>query len=526
MVGLVLAISAGIILGLTPRAEYLPEGEEQKTFAMMLAPPGYNLEEMTGYLREHIGYFSQFVDIDPDAYARGESSVPPLRYAVAYAAPGRIVTVMETVNHDEIDDLVAMISARFREVPGMISFATRGSIFASNIGGSRSINLDISGPRLAPLFEVGLEAFLTARTIFENPQVKPDPSNLTMGQPLLEVRPDWERAAELGFDADQLGYTIWALSDGAYVDEFFLGDDKIDMFLFGTGGTIKQPEDLDHLLIYSPNGGIVPLSAIATITETVNTETIRRVDGQRTVTIAIVPPRGIPLETAVETVQEEIVVGLRNAGKVPDDVTLRISGANDRLQATREALSGNFIVALLISYLLMVAIFSHWGYPLIIMTSVPIGISGGIVGLWLLNIIGARLPLFGLDAIQQPFDVITMLGFLVLIGTVVNNPILMVEKTLKNLREKTMGSTEAVSDAVNARLRPIIMSSITTICGLSPLVLLPGAGTELYRGLGTIVLFGILFSTLVTLTFMPSLLSLVLQLFERRADRAVVGDSA
>jgi multidrug efflux pump subunit AcrB len=121
------------------------------------------------------------------------------------------------------------------------------------------------------------------------------------------------------------------------------------------------------------------------------------------------------------------------------------------------------------------------------------------------------LDKIGLYPIQQSFDMITMLGFLVLIGTVVNNPILIVERAVSNLRERSMDVLEAVTEAVQIRLRPIMMSMVTTVAGLSPLVFNPGAGTELYRGLGAIVLFGLLFSTLVTLTFMPALLSLVLQ---------------
>ena len=165
----------------------------------------------------------------------------------------------------------------------------------------------------------------------------------------------------------------------------------------------------------------------------------------------------------------------------------------------------------------MVAIFSHWGYPLLIMTSVPIGISGGIVGLWLINFFGGQLDKIGLQNINQPLDMITMLGFLILIGTVVNNPILLVERTMANMRERSMDVIDAIRESTESRLRPIMMSMITTIVGLSPLVFNPGAGTELYRGLGAIVLFGLFFSTIITLTFMPSLLSLVLQFRSRFA---------
>ncbi|MEE8286844.1 MAG: efflux RND transporter permease subunit, partial [Gammaproteobacteria bacterium] len=147
---------------------------------------------------------------------------------------------------------------------------------------------------------------------------------------------------------------------------------------------------------------------------------------------------------------------------------------------------------------------------------IPLGIASGVVGLWLLNFVGAELPVIGLAAIHQPFDMISMLGFLILMGVVVNNPILIVDQSVYNVRHEGMGALEAVRGAVETRLRPIAMSSITTICGLSPLVFLSGAGTELYRGLGAIVLFGVAGATVVTLTFLPALTVSVLRIRERR----------
>ncbi|MFP6781614.1 MAG: efflux RND transporter permease subunit, partial [Gammaproteobacteria bacterium] len=505
--GVVISLSGSIILFLTPKAEYLPEGEEQKLFAFMFAPPGYNVESMDVIMRELNEYFIPFIGADPSDFTSGQSPVPALNYMFGYARAGSILLIPEATDRGQVDDLVKAISTRFKAVPGVIAFASRGSIFASNTGGSRSINLDISGTDLSSLFDVGFQAFLQSQEIFDSPQVRPQPSNLTMGQPLLEIHPDWERAAELGLETTELGYSIWAFTDGAYVDEFFLGDDKIDMFLYSTDGSVERPEDVGNVLLYTRSGSVVPLSAIANITETVNTATIRRVDGRRTITLSIIPPREIPLEVGVKRVQESLINNLD--ANSDGDISMRISGANDSLLATRAALRDNFLIAILIAYLLLVAIFSHWGYPLFIMLTVPIGLSGGVVGLWLMNLVGGKLDAIGLTNIHQPLDVITMLGFLVLIGTVVNNPILIVEKSLTNIRNG-LGANDAVLEATRSRLRPIVMSTITTVFGLSPLVVNPGAGTELYRGLGAIVLFGLLFSSMVTITFMPALLTLVL----------------
>ena len=119
-----------------------------------------------------------------------------------------------------------------------------------------------------------------------------------------------------------------------------------------------------------------------------------------------------------------------------------------------------------------------------------------------------------------------LLGFLILMGTVVNNPILIVHQAMVNLREQGMSALDAVTDAVDTRLRPIAMSTLTTVCGLAPLVLLPGEGTELYRGVGVIVLFGLLGTAFVTLTFLPALTVMILGWREPRRQGEDVPDRA
>jgi multidrug efflux pump subunit AcrB len=146
------------------------------------------------------------------------------------------------------------------------------------------------------------------------------------------------------------------------------------------------------------------------------------------------------------------------------------------------------------------------------MTTIPLGIAGGIVGLTLLNLVGGALELLGLGSLHQPFDMISMLGFLILMGTVVNNPILIVDRAMQHMKTGNSSPIDAVREAVASRMRPIAMSTLTTICGLSPLVFIP----ELYRGVGAIVLFGILGAAIVSVTMLPALTISVLEWNERR----------
>jgi multidrug efflux pump subunit AcrB len=511
--------SIAIILLLTPPAEYLPEGEEPKTFAAMSAPPGYNIETMKEIGLEVQDYFMQFVDDDPDRFDRSETDVPAIRYLNTRISAGGFRIISEPVRPADIDELMNAITSKYREYPGMRAFAARGSIISSNDGGTRSINLDVSGPNLGVIYEAALATYRRAEDVFGNPRIQTSPSSLSLSQPMLEVQPNWARAAELGLTAGDVGYTVAALTDGAFVDEYFESDDKIDMYLYGTTGGQADVDNLGGLPIYTPQGSILPLDAIATIHETVDTNSIRRINGQRTVTLNIIPPASIPLEVGVEIVRNDVVAYLRDSGALPGTVNVDISGASDQLDATKAALAANLPVALIIVFLLLVAILKHWGYPLLIMTTIPLGIAGGIVGLTLLNLVGSALEWLGLGSLHQPFDMISMLGFLILMGTVVNNPILIVDRAMQHMKTGNMSPIDAVREAVASRMRPIAMSTFTTICGLSPLVFIPGAGTELYRGVGAIVLFGILGAAVVSVTMLPALTIAVLEWNKSREAR-------
>ncbi|MEM7503512.1 MAG: efflux RND transporter permease subunit [Pseudomonadota bacterium] len=509
---LTMAAAVGMSIGLAwllmPPAEYLPEGEEPKAFSRMIAPPGFNMTEMERIGDELRAYFDDQLNTDPESFDRGETSMPSLKYYMLTVSAGSLWMLSEPTRGEDIQPMMDAVTTQFRRYPGMRAFSARGSIISSNDGGTRAVALDISGPDLAELYATAEAAYVAADELFENPQISSDPSSLTLDQPLIEIRPRWQRLAEVGFSADDFGFAVSALSDGAFVDEFFLDDDKVDIFLYGSGGATQSLSKLATSAVLTPTGAVLPLSALADLDEVADSDALRRVDGRRTVTLYIIPPRDVALETAVQMVNDQLMPTLRAEGAIAQNVSIDITGASDQLDATRESLAGNFAIAVVLIYLLLVAIFGHWGYPLLVLTAIPLGLAAALVGLVTVNAIGAA------GGFHQPFDMITMLGFLILLGTVVNNPILIVEKSRRFIEGGNREAAEAVLMAVRARLRPILMSTATTIFGLAPLVLIPGEGTELYRGVGIIVLCGLLFSTIIALTFLPALLVTV---FQRRS---------
>ena len=155
----------------------------------------------------------------------------------------------------------------------------------------------------------------------------------------------------------------------------------------------------------------------------------------------------------------------------------------------------------------MAALFGNFIYPFIIMFTLPLAAVGGLLGLKMVNLLIA----------DQALDILTMLGFVILIGVVVNNPILIVHQSLNNVRIHHMPYREAVLESTRSRLRPIYMSAATSIFGMLPLVLVPGPGSEFYRGLGSVVLGGLAVSTIFTVFVIPSLLMFVIRMEKRKS---------
>jgi HAE1 family hydrophobic/amphiphilic exporter-1 len=176
-----------------------------------------------------------------------------------------------------------------------------------------------------------------------------------------------------------------------------------------------------------------------------------------------------------------------------------LSGTADKLTQTWQAMVMQLLVAVALVYLVMAVLFESFVFPLIIMFSVPLATAGAVLGLLVLNAF-----------VFQPLDMLTLLGFVILVGIVVNNAILLVHQTLQHTRVDGMKAEDAIIEATRNRIRPIFMSTLTSVFGMLPLVVFPGAGSELYRGLGSVVVGGLSLSAILTLAIVPALLTLLM----------------
>ena len=289
--------------------------------------------------------------------------------------------------------------------------------------------------------------------------------------------------------ASDLGYSVDALIDGAYATDYYLGNDKIDLVILGSRNYAARTQDLEGLPMATPSGALVPLASLATVRISSGPEQVNHRERQRAITIQVTPPPDVPLETAIEKIDREILLPLRESGRLGVEYTITMSGTADKLLQTWLSFRWVMLLALLVTYLLMAALFESWLFPLVIIMSVPLGAVGGVLGLHVLGLYQRfTTSVFGWPASAPPaLDVLTMLGFVILIGTAVNNAILIVHQSLNFIHEEGHLPGQAILESVRTRIRPIFMTTATTVFGLMPLVLFRGAGSELYRGLGPVL---------------------------------------
>jgi HAE1 family hydrophobic/amphiphilic exporter-1 len=335
-------------------------------------------------------------------------------------------------------------------------------------------------------------------TLIEGAQPRPIPS-LDLSSPEVHIEPKLVQAADMRITTSDLGFTANALIDGAYVSDYYLAGKKIDLTVMGQDRYAQSTQAIEALPIATPLGQLVPLSAVANVQLSSGPEQIDHRERERAITIQVSPPEAVSLEDAMVTIQSKIVEPIVASGQLQGGYHIDLAGTADKLREAWRALRFNILLACIITYLLMAALFESWLYPFVIILTVPLGAVGGVLGLWLLNFY-----------VLQTLDVLTMLGFVILIGTVVNNPILIVHQSLNHMREDGMSPSDAIVESVRTRIRPILMTAVTTVLGLLPLVLFPGAGSELYRGLGAVLLGGLIVSTLLPLVLIPALFSLTM----------------
>jgi len=487
------------VWALLPKMEYLPQGNRNFVLSILVPPPGLSNDELL-----EIGH--HFTNIAQPHMGKDVDGLPGIGDMFYIGREGFNIVGALSTHWDRAGQLRPLFNRMIYSIPGMYGVSLQPGIFSRRIGRGRSVEIDISGDELNKIVAAATALFETIRDDIEDVQVRPVPS-IELSYPEAQIIPNRDLLRANGMSSRDLGLALDVLMDGTYVGDFKQeGKKKIDLIIKSADAGITTPEELFNSQLSTAKGQLVKVSSLATLQHTTGMTQIRHLERRRTVTLQVTPPGDMPLQEALEMINGKIIPVVRGQGLL-EEIEVDISGAADKLIETRDVLRWNFVLAALIAYLLMASLFSNFIYPLIIMLTIPLAGAGGFIGLKLLNIF----------IIKQPMDVLTMLGFIILIGVVVNNAILIVHQTLNNFHKRGMDHRQAILDSTRSRLRPIYMSAATSIFGMIPLVLIQGAGSEMYRGLGSVLLGGLAVSTVCTIFMIPALLMFVLQMEKRHA---------
>jgi len=473
---LLIPVALGYLLA--PKLDYLPTGNRNLVFAFVLPPPGTSVDTLEKELAQVVAKRMQ-------PYVDGKKQ-PEIDNYFFVASDTFVFMGARTKDPEKTDALVPLINKLIAGFPDTIAFAKRSSLF-SGFGSGGSIDVDIQGTNISSLLDAAMAGFLSIKKHLPGRSPRPRPG-LDLSEPELELNPDERRIAEAGWTREKVAGIVRSLGDGLYVGDYFDGEQRLDILLRGQDW--DSPEQLAAIPLATPNSGILPLGELVDIVRTAGPNEIRRINRRRTITLEVNIPKGMAMEQALDIIKEKVVPEIEPL--LPEDGEVQFSGSANKMQITWNNLFKSLVLALVILYLLMSALFRSFVDSLLVITTIPFATVGGVVALALVN-----------GAMHPKLDVLAGFGFIILLGLVVNNAILLVYQTRASEREG-MSRRDAVEDAVETRLRPILMSTLTSLFGMLPLLLIPGAGTELYKGLAAIIVGGMSVSALFTLVLLPS----------------------
>ena len=482
---IVLICSITITYLIFPKAEYLPEGNRNLIISILIPPQGYNIKKI-----KEIGLKAEnkIRNLWGNNY-EGNKKISSFFFV---ARPKSVFMGAVAENPKNIRKLIPELKKAGSNIPGFINIVTQSSLFSRSIGERRAIDINIKGRNYGSIIEVSRILFSKLKDQFPNYQIRPKPS-LSNSNPEIIIDPIQLNLKEVDLTVKELGLITNIILDGAKVSKFNFDGKEIDIRLRGDSPNDINSNNLNTKFIFH-NGKLFPLNYVSNISIKNSPQQINHIERERTIKLQISPDESVNIESALSELETFLDSSEVKSLMSSKELSLEVEGITGKLSEAKKSLSKNFIYALIISFFLLASLFQSFVYPLIVLIIVPLSSFGGLIGLKLVNFI-----------IYEPLNMMTMLGFIILLGIVVNNSILIVYKSLNNIRQG-IEPISSVLSSVRDRIRPIFMTTLTTSFGLLPLAIFSGSGSELYRGLGIVILSGLLISTFFTLFLTPMMI--------------------
>ncbi len=461
-------------------SEYAPREDRGGFFISVRGPEGASFEYMERYLDEIERRLLPYTE-------SGEISRLLIRapgWGGGYNQ-GNVVAVLEDWDERRpADEIINEINAKMSDLPGIRGFAMMRQGLAG--GGGKPVQFVIGGPSYEELV-VWRDTFLAAIEA-DNPGIVDIDWDYKETQPQYRIQINYERAADLGVTVAEIGTTLETMLGSRRVTTYLDNGEEYDVIVEGIRSEQNTPTDVQNIYVRSARSGeLIPLSSVVTLQPFADSPTLNRYNRVRAITIDADLAPGVTLGTALD--------GMERIARdvLPTEATIDFKGQSLEFRSAGASIAFVFVIGLLIVFLVLAAQFESWIHPLVIMLAVPATLAGGLLGLWLTG---------------QTLNIYTQIGLIMLIGIAAKNGILIVEFA-NQLRDEGKDFDTALKQAALARLRPILMTGLTTAAGAVPLIITSGAGAETRIAIGVVILFGSLAAVTVALIVVPTAYTLL-----------------
>ena len=458
-------------------AEYAPPEDRGAFFILVSGPEGASFAYMEEYMDEIERRLMPLVE-------DGEVTRLLVRAPRAFGNfetfnTGIAIVVLEDWSQRRSGwDIMADVRGRLADLPGVRAFPVMRQGFGSSV--QNPVQFVLGGGTYDEL--AAWRDILMARIAEDNPGLTGIDWDYDETQPQIEVAIDYDRAADLGVTIGDIGRTLETMLGSRQVTTYIDAGEEYDVIVEGERDAQRTPTDLQNIYVRSDrSGALIPLSNLVTLEEFAGSTTLNRYNRVRSITMEAGLDDGLVLGDALTYLE-----GLVDA-HLPDSAVVDYRGQSLDYRASGDSLAFVFVLGIVIVFLVLAAQFESYIHPLVIMLTVPLAIGGGLLGLYLT---GGTLNLY------------SQIGLIMLVGLAAKNGILIVEFA-NQLRDQGQPFDAALEEASLSRLRPILMTGITTAAGSLPLILSSGAGAETRMVIGVVVLSGVAAATVLTLFVVP-----------------------
>lgn len=473
---------------LFPGVHYLPQVKRGAVDVSLEYPPGATQDfaerEIAQPLMARLAPYASESGPIADWYMKSDTA-GKLAMTLWMRRPGEAAGMVKRLRTDILKGL-----------PDTVGFAGEDSLFGG-FGEGGVVSIDIQSSDIDAMRAAARKGFAALGSRFPDAVVDTEPS-LDFDSPQLELRPNDRAIAEAGWTRVEVAQLVQALGAGLYIGQRF--DDGEQLYLILKSSASGSPAALQNTPVATPQGNVVYFGRLVTFGHTLDASAIYTLNGLQTYALDFQLPEHAARTDALTTIRQSVEPQIRSV--LPSDASVDYSAATNDLNDGLWAIGENFALALVILLAIMAALFRSVVDAAIAAIGLPLAGVGGVIALRILNLF-----------VSQPLDLFALIGFLVVTGLAVNNTILLVVRT-REAEAEGLSRDAAVRLSLETRLRPIFTSTLTVVAGMLPLLLIPGPGAAIYRGLSAVIVGGVLVSHVFTVVLTPALL----RIGERRSE--------